>query len=420
MQKPKRFGKPLPFFSRVIYIMGIFKPVSLLIRGAKYYLLGSGVAINLAVVGVYGYDPAIFHQVYDKIAEKIILAFNPNALVEEQVRGQQQLDQDIAANFAPWQPLDDGPISVPAHNIMIGNRHYPSLAAASAALQDKQSLLMGEGVYNEALVISQNDVQVIGVGRVVLDGASAEGKAAIITKGRQISISNIECKNIAVADQNGACIRSEGQGLTVNHVYFHDSEQGILSNHNVRLQITDSRFEKLGKNGRAHGIYADGGEVLIDDSWLLAAVSEGHELKSRAARTIVRHCVIASLTARDSRLIDIPNGGELLIEDSVLEKGPESSNDSAIGYGLEGISHTLNSITLKKNVIILERGRFNNLLAQSADKPLPVAGIGNIIVSKDPVAIDGLNWVYASRDEAKLAAYPKLPVLETAPVGLQP
>ncbi|MDD2724772.1 MAG: right-handed parallel beta-helix repeat-containing protein [Methylovulum sp.] len=364
-------------------------------------------------------DKSKIYSNLQKIERKIIRVFNPNPVLEDEASIQQQLDKDIqqqldkdiAVNFGLWQPL---PITYPGtgKGIKIGEKTYPSLAVASTALQDHQTLLIGEGVYTEPLVINRNHVQIIGSGRVVFDGASAEGKAAIITKGKQITISNIECKNIAVADQNGACIRSEGAGLTVEHVYFHDSEQGILSSNNQSLRISDSRFEKLGKNGRAHGIYIDGGEVLIDHSWFIASKSEGHEIKSRASKTVIKNCVIASLSAVDSRLVDVSNGGELVIENSVLEKGPQSANATAIGYGLEGITHQQNAIILEKNVVILERDGHNVLLDARPEGQVPVKIVGNIIVSKDEQVIDGLNWLFSSRQEARMGEYPQLPVLE--------
>jgi len=399
-------------------LTSLFMPklLNILRRWTVYYLLGSGIAINLLLVAAYSYDSEAFAVAYDRLLLAIRQTTEPNALLAEQARWRQRLDSDIAANVAPWQALPETTPPIAANRIKIGDKLYFTLAAASADLEDQQTLLIGPGVYREALVLNQNHIHVIGSGRVVLDGISAEGKAAILTKGLDISISNIECKNIAVPDQNGACLRSEGLGLQLNHVYFHDAEQGILSDNKPQqtIHITDSRFEKLGKDGRAHGLYIGGGELLIEDSLMLAAVSQGHEIKSRARKTTIRHSIIASLAAEDSRLIDIPNGGELLIEDSVLEKGPPSANSGAIGYGLEGLSYLDNSITLKRNAIILERIGHNLLLSVvQTDKPLPIVGIGNATVSKDAVELDGLNWLYPDRAAATMADYPLLPKLGT-------
>lgn len=390
--------------------MRIFKLIKII---AIYYLLLCGLSVNALFAGIYLYDKSIIYAVNEKIEKKIRLAINPNALIDEQKQLSQQLDNEIATNFGQWQPLPEK-YSVEPRTVKIGDLTYKSISEATANLRDNQVMLIGEGTYLEPLVIKKNNVKVIGSGRVIFDGASAEGKGAIITKGNNIAITNIECKNISVRDQNGACIRSEGTDLSVEHVYFHDSEQGILSSRNEYMHIIDSRFEKLGKNGFAHGIYIDSGELIIENSQFIASVSEGHEIKSRARKTVIKNSVIASLSSGDSRLIDIPNGGELIISDSVLEKGPQSANGTAIGYGLEGMKHTQNEIIIKKSVIILERNRLNKLFDIRADAHLPVTTANNIIVSKEDLDIEGINWVYSSRKEANINNYPYIPVLENS------
>lgn len=380
---------------------------------STYYLLFCGLSVNALFLAVYLYDKSIVYAVNEKIEQKIRLAINPNALVDEQNQLKRQLDNEIAINFGQWQPLAEK-YPIEPGTVKVDNSIYKTLAEASANLRDNQVMVIGEGTYREPLIIKKNNVKIIGAGRVTFDGVSAEDKGAIITKGNNITITNIECKNISVRDKNGACIRSEGANLTVEHVYFHDSEQGILSSHNEYLHIIDSRFEKLGKNGFAHGIYIDAGELIVEKSQFIAAVSEGHEIKSRASKTVILNSVIASLSSGDSRLIDIPNGGELIIANSVLEKGPQSVNSTAIGYGLEGVKHTRNEITINKSVIVLERNKFNKLLDISADSHPLVTTTNNIVVSKQDVDIEGINWVYSNRKEANINDYPYIPVLETA------
>lgn len=380
---------------------------------AVYYLLLCGLCINALFAGICLFDKSIIYAVNEKIEKKIRLTINPNALIDEQKQLKQQLDNEIAINFRQWQPLPEK-YPVEPGTVKIDNLTYKTISEASAGLQDNQVMLIGEGTYLEPLVIKKNNVRIIGSGRVIFDGINAEDKGAILTKGNNITITNIECKNISVRDQNGACIRSEGANLTVNHVYFHDSEQGILSSNSEYLHISDSRFEKLGKNGQAHGVYVGSGELVIENSQFIASVSEGHEIKSRARKTVIKNSVIASLSSGDSRLIDVSNGGELIISDSVLEKGPQSTNGTAIGYGLEGMKHAQNEVTIKKSVIILERNRFNKLFDIHAGAHLSVTTANNIIVAKEDLDIEGINWVYSSRKEANINNYPYIPVLENS------
>jgi len=314
---------------------------------------------------------------------------------------------DLRAAMPAWQAwAADG---LGDNEIRIGERRFTSLKAASRALRNGDQLDIGPGIYREPLVIRANGVHVLGHGRVVIERTSAEGKAAIITKGNDIRISNIECRHISVSDQNGACIRHERQNLTLDHVYFHDAEQGLLSGAKPgKVHILRSRFEQLGKLGQAHAIYVGGGQLIIEDSQILSSRNWGHEIKSRALETTLIRSVVASLGGNDSRLLDLPHGGILEVRDSVLEQGPASSNEGAIGFGLEGRRHPEQRLTLSGNIIILERPG-TNLLFQLADG-LPAPQLSrNLVISEEDPQLGGDNLWMESRAVLGMGDYPVLP-----------
>ena len=319
-----------------------------------------------------------------------------------------RVDRELAVVRPAWSPLDA--LDVRAEEIRIGNRKFTTLSEAAQALQPGDHLMIGAGVYHEPLVIAANNVLVSGFGHVVIERTQAQGKAAIITRGNDIRISNIECREIAVADQNGACVRHEGYDLTLHHVYFHSAEQGLLTGSRPgRVHIVDSRFEKLGKLGRAHGIYMGiEGELVIEDSDVLAATSWGTEIKSRAPLTRVIRSTIASIGSNHSRLLDIPHGGLLMIEDSVLQHGPASAEEAAIGFGLEGKLHAQQRIEMRGNIVILERDGDNRLF-RFADS-IPEKRISaNVFINVGESDDDPDNVYLDSRDETDIGAYPNLP-----------
>lgn len=362
--------------------------------------------------GALGYlaFPDRVSEIYWKVNFKLSSYFNQ--LSGELPDSAETIDifEAIKSNFESWKPAYREGQAGPGE-IVIGDRHYKTLKSAVNALKDGDVLSLGTGLYDKGIVIKENNVQLIGNGHVVFEGASINGKASIITKGNNITISNIECRAVSVADGNGACVRHEGLGLTLDSVYFHDSEQGLLSGKKKgddQIVVTKSRFENLGNQGSAHGIYVDDGSLKIVDSLFLSSRREGHEIKSRAQRTHITRSVIASLGGRDSRLIDIPNGGRVLIEKSVLEQGPVSSNMDMIGYGLEGAKHKNNQFVLEGNTIILERNRGNRLLHSARGMPAPVAS-NNIIISSTKTTLDGNNYFFKDREEIGMKAYPFLP-----------
>ncbi|MET0106715.1 MAG: hypothetical protein ABW072_16505 [Sedimenticola sp.] len=372
------------------------------------YFVYTGITIHLVFFTLYFFAPNLLGQVYHKsqqwIADRGYVISLPASTTSQVV----DADIDIDAAFGKWVPL---PGQKELYEVArIGNIDFSSLKKAASVLKDGETLEIGEGVYKEPLILTQSNVTIKGIGHVVIDGVAAMGKAAIINKGNNNRIENIECRNIRVKDRNGACIRHAGKNLTVSHVYFHDSESGILTHRNAGITIVEnSRFESLGRSGSAHGIYAAGDQLIILKSLFLAAQDQGHEIKSRTKKTYIKDSVVASLSGKDSRLVDISNGGELLIENSILQQGRASANQDAIGYGLEGLKHAENSIRLKDNLILLERKNSNVLVHTRGDKVEPIFD-NNIVVSEEAVQMDGFNIRFLNREEAGLPEYPKLPL----------
>ena len=91
-------------------------------------------------------------------------------------------------------------------------------------------------------------------------------------------VENIECRNIQVPDNNGACIRFEGANLTVRNLYAHDSQSGVMTSDNAgTVKIEYSTFERLGSNGQAlgyaHALYIKADELIFYKSKIITFFS---------------------------------------------------------------------------------------------------------------------------------------------------
>ncbi len=372
------------------------------------YLVVTGLVGHLAVIGLYLSKPNLFAK-FQLGASKRLGSIAAGSLFSDAIPVQLTLDEEIAKSFSSWQPLS--PRSIPPSTIKNGEKSYQSLALAASELMSGDTLRIGEGIYHEAFVIGADHVFIEGNGRVIIENTTVDGKAAVINQGNNNQISNIECRGISVGDGNGACIRHEGQNLRLKHVYFHDSETGLLTGNNPgNVIIEDSRFEKLGYNGLAHGVYINGGVLVVKESLFLGTKSEGHGIKSRAQKTLIERSIFASLSSVDSRLVDISNGGILVVSDSILEKGPGSSNSDMIGYGLEGLRHASNEIALLNNVIIMERNGPDILIHQTGVAPLTRTK-NNLVISDETIELEGFNLYFTSRKEANIEPYPVIPAM---------
>lgn len=316
----------------------------------------------------------------------------------------------------PPKPLPPTP-TVPDNTFEVDGVNYTNIADAQNALKDNSTLIIGNGTYRQGMTVRASNVTIQGSTNTHFIGGAVGGKATFVIQGNDTTMEQIECSGVTVPDQNGACIRQEGKNLLLKYVYFHDSEQGILANDGSgKIQIEYSRFKNLGKAGRAHAIYVNKADRLeVRYSKFYSSKDEGHEIKSRAKETIIEYSEIASLTGNDSRLVDVPNAGKLVIRGSVLEQGPNSANNQLLGYGYEvnpvdpAITH---SVEITDNIIILERNGSNHFLGISnSTQSVPKMVTQNKFVGtmNDVALYQSGNQFYADRAAYGLGPFPELP-----------
>ncbi len=318
----------------------------------------------------------------------------------------------VSAVFCGFAALSTGPLPASASNSYtlclpesgLTSCQFQSFTEAVTSLRDGDRLHIEPGDYREAAVLTASNVTITAAEGAALRDTAADGKAALVIMGDDTVIEGLECSGINVPAYNGACIRLRGRNLTLRNVHFHDSQQGLLSGGDVgEVIVEDSVFERLGAIGRAHAIYMSGGDhLIVRGSRLVSSRDEGHEIKSRARRTTIENSIIGSELGRDSRSIDLPNGGEITIVNNVIQKGPNSANPDMIGIALEKEKqqHPLGDILIRGNTLIMDRpGRVLHSL-------VPVEMTGNIIVAGSPHT--GNKW-YPDRIAAGL---PPMPALE--------
>lgn len=375
-------------------------------KSLRNYFTTVGVFAHIALLGALVLEPSIGERVYRKATDVIYTQLKENEI--KSLIKFESVAEELEEVFKPWKP---DPAYPTITQTRINGKPAGALVDAVAALQRGDTLEIAEGVYNTPFKITTDDVILIGRGHVVFQNAAFGRKAFIVNQANNVTIRNIECRGVNVRDKNGACIRQEGAGLTLEHVYFHHSENGVLENGRTAgpIMINDSRFERLGKAGRAHGIYTGKAPLHIFNSLFIASKDEGHAIKSRGPITEIRHSIIASLSSVDSRLIDVSNGGQLIVTDSILQQGPLSANQQMIGFGLEGRKHSQNAITFTDNLVLFDRIGTDVFLGQDKGE-LPITIEGNVFVGEAQMPeIDSSNIQYESREALPMVSYPYLP-----------
>jgi len=259
--------------------------------------------------------------------------------------------------------------------------------AVDAAASGSRIEIVGDGeAYDQCAVIpdTMEDVEIVGVcGRAHIKDTVCQSKGIFVNLGRDIKLVHLEVSGaeIGVAEgRNAAAVRDQGLGgLDLRYVYFHHNQNGILGG-NGAVRIDWSRFEANGSAldpGYTHNTYfsADVDNVIIENSIFLRAAYEGNNMKSRAKRMEFRCSVSASLNGADSREMDISEGGELLIENSLIQQGVESVNSGMIGFateaGNEARRHDTQSIVIRETDFLNDKDR-GTFLAYNAFNGLSV------------------------------------------------
>ncbi len=235
----------------------------------------------------------------------------------------------------------------------------PSQAAALA--KDGDTVTIEAGSYVDCAFWTQNDLLIRGEGGyAVLRDKCCGGKAIWVIQGRNTTVRHIEFTGAAVPDRNGAGIRQEGPDLLVQHCYFHDNENGILTGANKEssIRVEHTHFDNNGHgDGYSHNMYIGHvGSFEISSSWTHRA-RVGHNIKSRAdSNRILYNRISNEDDGTASRDIDLPNGGYALIMGNVLQHGPRTQNSNTCGYGMEGLSNASKTLLLVNNTFVSQRG----------------------------------------------------------------
>ena len=247
----------------------------------------------------------------------------------------------------------------------VGASHELKVPSAAARVaHDGDTVEIEPGEYFDCAVWAANRLTIAGKGPgVVITDKTCEGKALFITRGNDITVRNITFTRARVPDGNGAGIRIEGRNLTVEHSRFVNNEDGMLSGNSPQseIRVSDSEFLQNGKcigNDCAHGIYIGQVALLRIERSKFFETKDGHHVKSRALRTeLVGNDITDGPNGTSSYLVDIPNGGSLVMENNTLEKGPHTANPAtAIMLGQEDTSQATVELRFSGNTFTNDSG----------------------------------------------------------------
>jgi hypothetical protein len=210
----------------------------------------------------------------------------------------------------------------------------PSEAARVA--QDGDEIRIDAGDYFDCAFWRANNLTITGTGPdTVLTDSTCGGKAIMVISGQNVTVRNLTLTRARVGEANGAGIRGEGGDLTIDNVGFINNQIGILvgSLPQAHIAIRNSRFDGNGgcdeRTCRGSILVGEVARLEITNT-SVTATKGGAALTTSAVDTILAgDSFTDGPLGKSSYLIDNNADGLLDLHDSVLQKGPLSTNTDA-------------------------------------------------------------------------------------------
>ena len=265
------------------------------------------------------------------------------------------------------------------------------IAAAVAASNPGDTIDIQAGTYTAVDVKIDHNLTIEAVGGAVNVVAPASsnpkinvGKGLFVvgtqTSTPDVTIEGLTFSGAKSGQSNGAGIRYQSGNLTLSNDTFDDNQDGILATPFVdgtgSITADHSTFNHNGAgDGQSHNIYIG----YLNSFTMTNSVSEdanvGHEVKSRALNNVIENNqIIDGPTGTASYSIDLPNGGNDIIQGNTIEKGPHASAPIAIHVGGPMLMAPQDNVTITGNTVIDDYGPAARFIMNQMQTPVTASG----------------------------------------------
>ena len=244
--------------------------------------------------------------------------------------------------------------------LTVGARQqYATIAAAVAAARNGDVVSVLAGTYtNDIATIRASITLVASSGQVVLTatGALASG-GALLTSAANVTVDGFVFLGAQTADGTAAGLLQTAGTLTVRNSLFTGNQTGLLSTASGTAMVEVQRSEFAG-NGSGSAFSANiavaGIQSLsISDSYIHDAAG-GDEVRSLAHATTILNSRIDDNAAVAATVLNLANGGTVLVQDSLLQKGARSTTSSVVRFG-GGTVYGSSALSLVRNTLVTDK-----------------------------------------------------------------
>lgn len=240
---------------------------------------------------------------------------------------------------------------------------YTTISAAVAAAQAGDTIQVQAGLYENDFPETKVPLTLMAVGGRVVMRATVPppNQKGILLTDTDATVIGFDFTGAHIPNSwggNGAGIRYQGGNLTVQDCYFAHNQDGLLSAPSSgTITILNSEFayngNKTGPNaGYTHNIYVGMVAKLDIENSYIHSANVGHEVKSRAAVTVINNSrIVDGPAGTASYSVDLPQGGIATITNSYIEKGPHAGNQTVVSFGEEGNLQPNSALSLSATLV---------------------------------------------------------------------
>lgn len=226
-------------------------------------------------------------------------------------------------------------------------RTLTTAALAAAVAGDGDRIEIDAGLYvNDIATWKAAHLTIVGVGGIPHFASPGQGNDFTWRLlGANPTLEDLEFSGMSGNGGSAAALKLSASGLTaLRRLFIHENDNGVLGDNNLvaaDILLEDCRLTRNGDgSGSDHNIYIGyNTDSLTMRRCLSTRARGGHLVKSRAKATSLLACQLIDLPTMDPQAggasfeANFPDGGIVLIQDCLLEKGPNAENFAMVRYG---------------------------------------------------------------------------------------
>lgn len=291
-------------------------------------------------------------------------------------------------------------------------KEFQTIQSAVAASKAGDTVEVNAGTYTVADLNITHDltieasgngpVNVVAPGTITYGGNVSKGLFVVgsDTTAPNVTIEGLSFSGAKSAQSNGAGVRYQSGNLTLVDDSFANNQDGLAAwpfvENTGTVIVQGCTFNHNGAgDGQSHNLYIGEINTFIMENSISENANVGHEVKDRAFNSIIENNLITdTATGNASYSIDLPDGGNALIQGNTIVKGAHASTGTVIHVGGDEQQNG-GTTTISNNVIVdnFVHPAAVNVVWNQTNDPNVILSNNNILGSPVGTLISGIGTI---------------------------